>query len=209
MVNIIFARHPETEGNADKKLIWSADIPLSEKWIRQVFPLVKHVQNNIEIKNRPVNIFTNKLERCWIVAALCRNTLTEFTQWIYSVEKNLMERDFGKLQHKTKEEILHLFPQYNNLDTLLKQNWHSFESTERVRQRVHNILHKIVTHYPDDNNIIFSSSSIGRSIISVLLKHKEEDFEKIHGTGPRNCELRKRTSKYPDKIERNALLVSF
>lgn len=33
-----------------------------------------------------------------------------------------MERDFGQLQHKTKEEILKLFPQYNNLDTLLKEN---------------------------------------------------------------------------------------
>ena len=203
----MFVRHPETEGNADKKLIWSADIPLSKKWIHQVSPLVKHVQNNIEIKHRPVNIFTNQLERCWIVASLCRNTLTEFRQWIYSVEKDLIERDFGTLQYHTKKEILKLFSAYNNLDLLLKQNWLWFESTEKVRERAQKVLDKIIKLYPDDNNIIFSNSSIGRSIISILLNNKEEDFEKIHGTGPRNCEIRKRASNNPDQITRNVLLL--
>ena len=210
MVYIMFVRHPETEGNADKKIIWSADIPLSKKWENDVSLLIQHVQNHIPNRTKPVNIFTNTLQRCWIVASQCRETLEllDFRQWVYQIEPNLLERDFGILHNKTKREIFELFSDYkDNFDILLMQEGLGFESTQQVRKRVEKAIYKIKTYYPNDNNIIFSNSSVWRSIISILLNHQEEDFERLHNNGPRNCEIRERTSDNKNTIKRTALLV--
>ena len=178
--NLFFVRHGETDFNLEGRFLGISNEPLNEKGISQAkmsAELLHTLHEKFDL------ILTSPLKRAKETAMNIANSLP------YSIEiveeECLKERNYGKFEGKTQEELMKEFPieisKYNeNKPNTLPPNG---ELALAVEERVKNLLFKklLKNYYPYKNIILTTHLNPIRAALIILgLKSREIYYYKFN-----------------------------
>lgn len=156
--DLLIIRHGETDWNALQRLQGWSDISLNEVGTNQALHLNKYLQTQYlqQIYNsnglKPTRIYASDLKRAIQTAKPLANELSIQI----SIEPNLRERNYGKLEGRNWREALE---QQNTSGHIAPKDFASeleVESLAMFSQRIQQGLNGIVQRYPGELVIIIS-----------------------------------------------------
>jgi len=190
MLNLLLARHGQSEWNAVGRWQGQADPPLSELGQLQAQAAAQQTGSFDAV-------FASDLERALHTATLISNTIGVGP---VIVDPRLKERNAGAYQGLTRDEIERDFP--GNLEADIKPP--GWESDESVLERVWDALNAIV-EYTGGNGDVLAVSHGG--IIYTLEAHFTGSFTRIGNLGGQwlhhdgeNWRLGERINLAPDDV---------
>ena len=159
MKKVIFVRHGETEWNAEQRFHGQADVPLSEKGVKQAQNL-----GNI-LKNYEVNsIYSSNLTRAINTAQIIANILK--LEAPLNIRENLKELDMGDWEGKTYSEIVQTNPQFSKrfFNQECRMDPPNGETIEELALRSQEIISEILER--EKENVLVVTHG---AVIQVLL----------------------------------------
>ncbi|QKE72173.1 histidine phosphatase family protein [Arthrobacter citreus] len=180
MLTIYLTRHGETEWNIENRLQGSKDSNLTSNGIRDAKLLGKELS---EVKFS--KIYTSSSKR----AVTTANILTSDRSIQLFQEDDLKEINFGDWEGKTNIEINEQFK--NEFESLWSSPHlydhapHRGESLEDLRNRVGDVIQKIVNSNEEGNVLIVTHAVVLATIVAYLKQSPTEklwDIPYVHGT---------------------------
>lgn len=163
-MRLVIVRHGETLWNRHNKLQGQTDIPVSKKGLQQSKMLAKRLKNeNIDV------IYTSRLKRAVRTAI----EIKKFHKNAKLVrEKGLNEMSWGIWEGLKWDYIK---KEYKNLYEKREKDRFNFkipkgESPKLLKNRLKNILNKIIDHNKNNTVLIVGHGGVNRTILGILLK---------------------------------------
>lgn len=170
-VRLILVRHGETPWNKANKLQGKIDILLNKNGVRQVRKTAAKLKKSGE---KPMIIIASPLARAMQSASIISTMLgVPFT-----INKNLSERDFGRLEGLTWKEINELYgPNFQEKDRKQQYDYRVYggESVREVRKRILNFMDYAKKEYDGKTILIITHAGVLR-YLSIILHKMEIDF---------------------------------
>lgn len=167
-VRVIFVRHGETDWNKDRKLQGSSNTDLNETGIEQIREVAEKIENSNE---KPEIIISSPLRRAKKSAAILSYGLV--IPW--TIDKNLIERDFGDLEGKTREEAKKFYSKdFKAIDREYKYDYSAYggDSAEDVIKRIRNFIKYIKKEYKGKTIIVVTHAGVLRHL-SIMFPRLE------------------------------------
>lgn len=147
---ITFVRHGQTEENARNAFIGITDGELNEIGQKQAKATARYLKDQgwqFDL------VLSSPLKRCLQTA----NIITEYLNLSFEIEPNLIERNYGIFENKTRQEVVtaypHIFADYKKNKPFIELP--EGESAIAIENRIHELFwQKIPQFYPKVEHIL-------------------------------------------------------
>ncbi len=161
-MEIIFIRHPSTDGNEQKKYLGNTDAVLSRKGEKQARIIARFLR-----KKKISAVYSSALKRSfWLASLIAREHSLKVKQ-----EKGLCEFDFGQWEGMTFDQIKKKYPRIAQKYLLdpLNVRIPGGESFSRFKNRVIMVIKKILRK-EKGTVVIVGHGGVNRIIFCFLMK---------------------------------------
>lgn len=174
-MRLLIVRHGQTDWNVAGKVQGSTDIELNETGKEQA------KQTAQKLSDDPIDIIiTSPLKRARKTAEIINETLK--TELI--IEEELRERNFGKLEGKTRKEF-----DFKKLwDDVNKIEYDTVEELDTLFTRVSKLMQRIEKEYKDKTVLLVTHGGITIPI-KCIMENIPRGTEEIFRLGIGNCEV--------------------
>jgi len=153
MIELLLARHGETDWNLAHRVQGHTDVPLNPAGLEQARALAERLAGE-----RLVSVYSSDLVRAReTAAAVARAQAVEVT-----VDPRLREKNFGSWEGLTDVEIVARFPD------AVRGRWGDGETTEAVAERVIAVLERIRASHSAGPVLVVSHGGPLRAILDHL-----------------------------------------
>lgn len=157
---LCLVRHGETEWNAAGRLQGRTDIPLNERGRAQAQSVAKALAKRAEESGRPwTALYTSPLQRAYETAQAIGASLRLAPQ----VREALVERAFGALEGRTREENERLFPDWRGRPEEIE----GLESEAELRVRASGSLEGIAKAHEGGRVVVVSHGGLLNAFLHV------------------------------------------
>ena len=173
----LLVRHAETIWNHEHRHAGSMEVPLSHDAERQIARLTK------KLVHKPIKaIYSSPLTRCQITI----HPVAEIYDLKVIIRPDIMERDLGKWEQKTLEELLPTHPGYEFPKSAYTGDYHipEAETLEDMEHRVRKFLHEAHEAHPGQHIVAATHSGVIWMIVNRIVTNPPSDFQ-----WPSNCSI--------------------
>jgi len=157
-VRLIMVRHGETDWNKTNKLQGRIEILLNKNGIRQIRKTAAKLKKSGE---KPMIIVASPLARAMQSASI----ISEMLEIPFTINKNLSERDFGRLEGLTWKEINKRYgPNFKEIDRQQQYDYRAYggESAKEVRKRISNFMDYAKKEYDGKTILVVTHAGVLR-----------------------------------------------
>ncbi len=179
MIKLYVVRHGETDFNVQNRYAGKMDISLNEKGRLQA------VEISQKIADLPIDIIISSTKKRALQTA---EIINEGLNKPLITSELLIERDLGKFEGLTRDDVKLIYPALWETKALhkLKNREHKGESVEDVIKRAQLIVSELKENYQEQTILLVTHGYISRMINMVIKNLSHEQANKFLLN---NCEL--------------------
>jgi len=166
-MKLFYARHGQTDWNAQNRICSTSDIPLNETGIAQAHCLAEKVAQLEEIDL----IIASPMQRASRTAKIVAEAINKPIIF----EERLREWDFGRFDGADREEAAEALRLFKGKEFALPMG-ETGETLLQLNYRVYGVLEGIKVNHPDKTVLIVSHGGVCRMIESYFHHMTAEEF---------------------------------